>query len=141
MARRIGLVGCVKQKRTREASARDLYTSPLFQGRRRAVEQSCDAWFILPALHGVVRPEDRLAPYDVSLTEMGRAARGAWSQGVVRALEAELGSFADVEFELHVGSAYLEHGLVDGLRARGGRVSWPTHGMPMGRQLRHYGAR
>ena len=45
--RRIGLVGCVKQKPRKPALAKDLYTSTLFEGRRRYVEQSCDDWWIL----------------------------------------------------------------------------------------------
>ena len=60
---RIGLVGCVKTKRTTGAPARDLYTSTLFAGRRRYVEQSSDRWFVLSALHGLVRDDEWLEPY------------------------------------------------------------------------------
>jgi hypothetical protein len=64
---RIGLVGCVKTKLTHRASAEDLYTSPLFVGRRRYVEGSCDRWFILSAEHGLVTSARELEPYDETL--------------------------------------------------------------------------
>lgn len=38
--RRIGLVGCVKEKAGWAMPAQDLYTSSLFAGRRRYVEAS-----------------------------------------------------------------------------------------------------
>jgi hypothetical protein len=61
---RVGLVGCVKKTLTHRAPAEDLYVSPLFVGRRRYVEGSCDRWFILSAEHGLVTPERELEPYD-----------------------------------------------------------------------------
>ena len=54
---RVGLVGCVKKKGSSPAPAGDLYISPLFIGRRRFVEASCDRWFILSALHGLLDPD------------------------------------------------------------------------------------
>src|SRR5688572_18880765 len=108
MSRRIGLVGCVKEKRRSPAPAKDLYTSPLFLGRRNAVEASCDEWFVLSALHGLVAPNQRLEPYDKTLNSLGRAERRQWSGRVLRALEQQLGSLAELHFELHAGATYLE---------------------------------
>ena len=141
MPMRIGLVGCVKEKRPTPAAAKDLYTSPLFMGRRRAVERSCDQWFVLSALHGLVDPHQRLEPYDVTLNSMGRAARRAWAAGVVQSLQRRLGSLQGHHFELHAGANYLEFGLVDALVRSGASVSWPTRGLPMGKQLRYYSAK
>ena len=141
VSNRIGLVGCVKEKRASPAAAKDLYTSPLFIGRRRAVEASCDSWFVLSALHGLVAPDQRLEPYDKTLNSLGRAERRRWSTQVVRDLETRLGSLSGVQFELHAGATYLEFGLRDGLVQRGATVSWPTRGLPMGRQLQYYAGR
>lgn len=63
---RVGLVRCVKGKLSRAARARDLYTSPLFVGRRRWVEATCDRWFIPSAKHGLVDPAAILEPHDVT---------------------------------------------------------------------------
>lgn len=75
----VGLVGCVKSKLSRPAPAQELYTSALFEGRRRWVEQTCDRWFILSALHGLVHPDEVLEPYDQALSSASSRARLAWS--------------------------------------------------------------
>ena len=136
---RVGLVGCVKSKRMTAAPAKDLYTSALFHGRRRWVEQRCDAWFILSAKHGLVPPEEILAPYDVTLTTMSRAGRRHWSLGVLVALESLLGDLGEHTFEIHAGFAYAGFGLADGLAAAGALVQLPTSGLSLGRQLQFYG--
>jgi hypothetical protein len=65
---RVGLVGCVKSKLAAPAPASELYTSPLSRGRRAAVEVSCDSWYVLSPLHGLVPPARVLEPYDLALT-------------------------------------------------------------------------
>ena len=135
---RIGLVGCVKSKLTVASPARDLYTSTLFVGRRRFVEASCDRWFILSAKHGVVDPDAILEPYDETLKTASRAARRAWSQRVLSALDAELGDISGLCFETHAGAEYLEYGVADGLLQRGATAHNPTQGMRIGEQLSFY---
>ena len=138
MPRRIGLVGCVKKKLDVDARAKDLYISPLFRGRRHYVERSCDEWWILSAEHGLVDPEQVLAPYDVTLKDMGRAERRAWARRVLDELEAStLLSPSDV-VEIHAGADYRDYGLVDGLRRMGCAVEVPTEGLTQGPQLRFY---
>ena len=135
---RIGLVGCVKQKLGHVAPAADLYVSPLFRGRRACVERTCERWFILSALHGVVRPDAPLEPYDVTLNNASQAERRAWAATVLRQLDAELESFAGLTFEIHADANYADYGLVSGLRARGATVEQPVAGLNMGRQLAFY---
>jgi uncharacterized protein DUF6884 len=122
---RIGLVGCVKSKGLAAAPAADLYVSPLFVGRRRLVEETCDRWFILSALHGLLDPDEVLEPYDQSLVEAAVGERRAWSQQVLASLDQELGDIRGVVFEVHAGVAYRDFGLVDGLRGRGAAVEVP----------------
>lgn len=135
---RVGLVGCVKSKRVHACPARDLYISPLFVGRRRHVERTCDAWFVLSARHGLVHPDDRLETYDVTLNAMNRSARRAWSTQVLRALAHRLGGLADHHFEIHAGAAYSDFGLVEGLSAAGAYVTMPAAGLGLGEQLAYY---
>ncbi len=139
--RRIGLVGCVKSKLDRPAQARDLYISPLFQGRRRCVERTCDSWFVLSAKHGLVAPDTVLEPYDQTLKEVGRAERRRWSAAVLSAMKVELGSFNSTVFEIHAGKDYRVFGLEDGIRQLGGQVTVPTNRLSLGQQLAFYGAR
>jgi hypothetical protein len=130
---RVGLVGCVKTKQPRAAPAQELYTSPLFWGRRTWVERTCDRWFILSAKHGLVEPGRVLA-----LTDLPRTARRSWSALIIRALEEALGEVSGVVMELHAGSAYLDYGLVAGLRERGAVLERPVQGLSFGKQLAFY---
>jgi hypothetical protein len=86
---RVGLVGCVKRKGPVAAPAGELYVSPLFAGRRRFVEASCDRWFILSARHGLVDPDEVVEPYDESLVAAGVGERHAWAERVLIDAPAE----------------------------------------------------
>lgn len=137
-ARRIGLVGCVKEKATRPLPARDLYTSALFAGRRRYVESSCDEWWILSAKYGLVHPGDELAPYDVTLKGAGRAELRDWSGRVLTLIDERIRPRPGEVFEIHAGAEYRDFGLLDGLGSLGCTVEIPTEGMSIGHQLRFY---
>lgn len=137
---RIGLVGCVKSKQDVAAPARDLYTSALFRGRRAYVEQTCGGWFVLSAKYGIVTPDTVIAPYDVALKDASPSSREAWARDVLRSLEERVGSLGEHVFEIHAGSAYRDHGLVRGLRARGAKVEIPAAGLNQGQQLAFYAA-
>jgi hypothetical protein len=136
--RRIGLVGCVKRKLAQAAPARDLYVSDLFLGRRAFVERTCDRWFILSALHGLVDPSRVLEPYDRTLKDASAAERRAWSALVVEDLKRTLGNLGEVTFELHAGMEYREFGLRQGLEREGARIEIPAKGLRMGEQLAFY---
>jgi len=137
---RIGLVGCVKGKRSSPAHARDLYTSALFLGRRRFVERTCDQWFVLSAKHGLVEPDRVLEPFDQTLNDASTAERRRWSEQVVGDLSEVVGDLHGIVFEAHAGKSYLDYGLAAGIERRGGIVHRLTDGMTFGRQLAFYKA-
>jgi hypothetical protein len=118
--------------------ARDLYTSPLYRGRRAFVEKTCDRWFILSALHGLVDPDDVVAPYDQTLADAKEEERRAWSIDVVNDLERKLGDLSGLEFQVHAGAHYLGHGLEAELLKRDAVVHNPVEGLSLGRQLAFY---
>jgi hypothetical protein len=119
---RIGLVGCVKSKRSVASPAQDLYTSPLFLGRRAFVERTCKRWFILSAKHGLVDPATIVQPYDHTLTKASTEERRTWSENVLSELHRELGDLRGYTFEIHAGHAYADFGLTAGLRAAGAEI-------------------
>ncbi|HLI44809.1 MAG TPA: hypothetical protein VKU92_10130 [Acidimicrobiales bacterium] len=137
-ARRIGLVGCVKEKSATPRPAADLYTSTLFRGRVRYVRRSCDRWFILSALHGLVDPDAVLEPYDVTLNDASRQERREWNRRVLAQLRDRLGDLGEYEFEIHAGASYRDFGLTDGLTSAGASVSVPAAGLGFGHQLAFY---
>ena len=61
-ALRVGLIACSKTKSDQPTLACELYVSPLFRAARAYAEQSYDAWLILSAKHGALRPTTLLAP-------------------------------------------------------------------------------
>jgi hypothetical protein len=135
---RVGLVGCVKTKRATASPAGNLYVSPLFEGRRRAVEESCDRWYVLSAEHRLVDPHRVLDPYDVTLVGAATAFKRRWARDVLAQLEDEVGPLDGHTFEIHAGANYCDFGLVQGIVEAGGRVERPAQGLALGQQLAFY---
>ena len=136
--RRIGLIGCVKDKEPQAAPARSLYRSPLYHARKAFVERSCSSWFVLSAKHGLVHPDRWLEPYDVTLKDEAPSQRRVWSQEVLADLTRLLGDLDGAVFEIHAGVAYRDSGLVEGLEDRGAVVEVPAEGLGLGEQLHFY---
>ncbi len=132
------LVSCVKRKQTTAARADDLYTSPLFQGMRAYARQAGSAWYILSALHGVLRPDQVVAPYERTLAAMTRPERAAWAERVLAQLRELLPP--GVPVVMLAGLGYRRY-LEGALRAWGHDVSVPMAGLRMGEQLRWLRAR
>jgi hypothetical protein len=135
---RVALVSCVKSKQNQPAPAKDLYTSPLFQNLRKYAEDNNDRWYILSAEHGLVDPDQILAPYEKTLNNARKDERLAWGRRVQGRLEAVLPPGAEVI--MLAGERYREN-LVPFLKSRGHKVSVPLEGMPFGKQLQYLSAR
>jgi hypothetical protein len=134
---RVILLGCVKSKLGHRAHAKDLYVSPLWQGRRRYAEASGQPWQILSAKHGLLDPEQTIAPYDVALAHLDADARGRWGQRVTQALTERYGSLIAMTFEVHAGDAYWR-AIAPRLSELGATLSRPLARLTMGRQLGWY---
>lgn len=132
------LVTCVKTKQTRPAPAKDLYTSALFLRERAYAERYGVPWFILSAEHGLVAPDEWLAPYERYLPDMSRKFRSAWSAWVAARLELLAGPLAGKTVEIHAGSVYLD-AVRPELEALGATVVDPLKGLSMGHRLSWYG--
>ena len=102
------LVTCVKSKTARPSAAKDLYTSPLFKKQRTYAEKIGVPWFILSAEHGLVAPNEWLAPYERYLPETPASYRAAWGRWVASRLELLAGPLQDKVIEIHAGSTYLD---------------------------------
>jgi len=128
----VALVSCAKAKRTSAAPAGDLYTSQLFRGLRAYAVAHADAWYVLSAEHGLLRPDQVVAPYERTLNTMPKRDRVAWAERVQRQLLDALPPGAEVI--LLAGTRYRE-ALVPFLRSRGFAVTVPLEGLGIGRQL------
>lgn len=128
MIRPVHLVACVGQKRPTPARAADLYQSDWFTKARAYVEAQGGRWFILSALHGLVRPARIIDPYNVTLGDMSAAERRAWGERVAAQLAEAIGPRTPVVFL--AGRFYR-----DPLAAwAGARATTPMQGMGIGQQ-------
>jgi hypothetical protein len=126
------LVSCVSQKQEQPCAARDLYVSDLFRKARRFAEASGCPWFILSAEHGLVAPDQVIAPYERTLNTMPAADRRAWGERVAAQLAEVLPELSRVVFL--AGERYREF-LAGHLASRGVEVSVPMEGLRIGEQL------
>lgn len=130
--RTIYLVSCVKTKRSSTCAAADLYGSQWFTAARNYVRHRANAWYILSAKYGLVKPDDVIAPYEHTLNTMGVAARHRWAERVLSSLNEVLQPGDNVVFL--AGQRYREF-LEDALRTRGITVNVPMRGLRQGEQV------
>lgn len=126
----IVLVSCASKKLNHRSKAEDLYVSDLFRKSLAYARQMRPAGiFILSAKHGLVRPDDQIDPYDVTLNTMSLAGAKAWSYKVFDQLQRH----ADVKHDHFVflaGDRYRRF-LVPRLHS----VAVPMAGLQFGKQL------
>lgn len=135
----IVLISCVKSKLSRPSAAKDLYSSSLFRKERQYAERSGHPWFILSAEHGLVAPDEWLAPYERFLADTPARYRAAWGQWVVERLELLTGPLDGKTVEVHANSTYV--GAIRGpLESRGAHLYEPLRGLAMGQRLSWYGS-
>lgn len=85
--RRVCLIGCSRKKTARKISARDLYVSDRFRAALSLAERYCDHTFVVSAKHGLLKLDETIPPYDVSIDHLGESSIHAWASSVVDQLE------------------------------------------------------
>lgn len=130
--RKIGLVSCVMSKRQVPSAAADLYTSALFLKSRAWVQRHCDAWFILSAKHGLLTPETRVKPYELTLKHLDAGKRRAWARQVREQMEKAGVLASGTAFVWLAGMPYKENlaGLLSSYPQED-----PMVGLPIGKRL------
>lgn len=129
----VGLISCVKTKRSKAAQAKELYNSALFSKSRKFVERRCDPWFILSAKYGLVEPIEVIEPYEETLNKKSRRERHEWANRVWTVLRQRLSP--DDRVTILAGIPYREV-LVPLITAYGCQVDIPMEDLVFGRQLR-----
>ena len=76
----IALISCSKSKLDKRAPARELYTGTLFKKAVAWAERHGYEWYVISALHGLVTPNQIIAPYNYSLKQLrGARERESWA--------------------------------------------------------------
>jgi hypothetical protein len=127
-------VSCVRRKLPHAAPARDLYISNWFRLARAYVEAHGGQWLILSAEHGLLRPDDVVAPYDRPLLRMSIKERQDWADRVACQLRCLMPDWLQTVVVL-AGARYREF-LLEKLRSRSERVFVPLEGQGIGQQMR-----
>ena len=74
------LISCSKSKLNGRAPARELYTGTLFKKAVAWAARHGYEWFVISALHGLLTPDQTIAPYDYSLKQRrGSRERESWA--------------------------------------------------------------
>jgi hypothetical protein len=132
------LVTCVKEKAESPRAAKDLYTSSLFRKERAYAEASGAPWFILSAEHGLVAPDEWLAPYERYLPDTPPSYREAWADWVVQRLTLLCGDLRGMVLEIHASEDYLSP-LRPKFARVGATIREPLKGLRQGERLAWYG--
>ena len=110
-----------------------LYTSDGFRKRRAIAEDAGCSWFILSAEHGLVSPDEWLAPYDLALANAPSDYRDAWGRWVTARLAFKTGGLQDQSILVLAPAAY-SNAIIAPLRAAGAAVQDPLSGLRQGEQ-------
>lgn len=129
----VAIVSCVKSKADTPRAARDLYISPLFSRTRQYALATADEWWILSARHGLIHPDQVIAPYEQTLGKMSSADRARWAVTVETQLRstfheapARVIVLAGERYRVPLEAWAREHGIA---------LEVPMRGLSFGRQL------
>ena len=98
----IVLVSCCGPKAKTPTLGKDLYRSALFAEARAWAERNGDEWFILSAKLHVVKPNQRVVPYEKKLKDVRGSKRVHWDNRVARQLER----FSEADIVVLAGKDY-----------------------------------
>jgi len=125
------LVSCVGEKLSEPAPALELYQSAWFKKARIYAEQMGDRWAILSAQHGLILPEQTIAPYNKTLNMMPQIEREAWAANTYAQITKAIPAGAHII--ILAGKKYREHLVA---RLQNYTVDVPMVGLGIGQQLR-----
>jgi hypothetical protein len=129
------LVSCVGQKLNYPAPADKLYVSDWFKKAKAWIESRGGMydWLILSAKHGLIEPQERIAPYNLTLRDMPKKKRERWAEGVYEELMFYVGPGDRIVI---LAGRYYREFLEPWLRADGFHVEVPLAGLGIGEQKR-----
>ena len=141
---RIVLIACVSKKLDKTAMAKDLYISQLFKSSLGyAKKQKPDKIFILSALHHLLKLDDVIEPYNVTLSNIPKNKRKAglkilssvekvaWGNKVIDLLSMETDLLND-EFIILAGQEYIKP-----LLNRISKLTNPLEGLKQGQRVKY----
>ena len=130
--RKIVFISCVSKKLKNEAKAEDLYISDLFK-KNLAYSKiiNPDETYILSAKHGLLKLDDKITPYDVTLNRMKATEKKEWASKVINQLKS-LEDIENTNFIFLAGENYRKY-LIPKIKY----YEVPMKGLGIGKQLKY----
>jgi hypothetical protein len=134
---KIALISCTKLKANYPCATREMYQeSTLFKKAIKFIEQrDYDEWFVLSAKYGLLRQNDVIEPYDLTLNNMKAAERKTWSELVLKQIDNLQLNLKQIDY--YAGVKYREY-LIPVLEQMGFICNVPLQGKAIGEQLQYY---
>lgn len=130
--RRIVLIACSSKKRPYISTALDLYDSALFKyNYQYALSLNPSIIFILSAKYGLLNPDQKIEPYNVTLNNMSANEIRKWADAVLEDLRLISNLDRDM-FIFLAGEKYRKY-----LKLHMKYYEIPLAGMPIGKQLQY----
>jgi cytoplasmic iron level regulating protein YaaA (DUF328/UPF0246 family) len=128
--RNIVFISCVSEKLKERAKAKNIYTSNLFK-KNLAYSKllNPDETYILSAKHGILKLDDEIEPYNVTLNDMKIKEKKEWASRVLNQL-TNLEDIKNSNFIFLAGENYRKY-LIPHLN----KFEIPMKGLKIGRQL------
>lgn len=126
VAARVVLIGSSGETADGPAPVGELFRSSGFARAREHAVHSRLPWFVLSAKHGLLEPDDVVAPYDLELGDASTVYRSAWGEWVA----AQLGERVQLQgatVEVHGGVDFAQP-LRQPLARRGAALELPLPG-------------
>ena len=134
----LGLISCTKSKRRYPCKASDMYSaSDLFRKAYSYATRNYDFVAILSAKYGLLFPDERIEPYNLTLNDMNSQQRKGWAETVFNQMRSRLRlrDFDKVFF--HAGRKYREY-LIPKMENMGIRCEIPLERLGIGEQKAWY---
>jgi hypothetical protein len=131
-SRDIYLVSCVASKGEHVCEAKELYTSPLFKKMRQYAEKYAENWYILSTKYHLLRPEEVIEPYELTLKQMSAEEIRTWAQETLEMLKKEL--YPTDVVTIFAGKQYRRY-LLKSIQEMCHEVRVPMENLGIGQQL------
>lgn len=126
VADRVVLIGSSGATAAAPVRVADLFRSAGFARAREHAVSSGTPWFVLSAKHGLLEPDDVVAPYDLELGDSSTVYRSAWGEWVAAQL-GERVQLSGATVEAHGGVDFAQP-LRQPLARRGAALELPLPG-------------
>jgi len=134
----LGLISCTKLKQSYPCKASEMYlTSNLFRKAYSYATKNYDFVAILSAKYGLLFPDDKIEPYDLTLNNMKTQQRKEWAIKTFNQMKNKLKLEDFNEIFFHAGNNYREH-LISKLRDMGILCEVPLEHLKIGEQMAWY---